>query len=220
MKLTRTANAGILLELDGVTILMDGVCREVKPYPATPPEVKAELTEKLPDVIAFTHIHKDHYDPGFAAEAVRRNGVILGPLNCHGTMEPFKVGNVRIVPVLSRHIGVAGRTVQHVSFIIEGERCIWFTGDAAPSQWKRSDLPRPDVLIVPYAYCNTQSAWLSTRSLGAKTVVLLHMPAQDDDNLGLWNAVKNTLGSLLHNDTGSEHKNGIYIPEMCEILEI
>ena len=51
MKIRRTANAGVLLKLDGVTILMDGVCREVKPYPATPPEVKEELRASMPDAV-------------------------------------------------------------------------------------------------------------------------------------------------------------------------
>ena len=51
MEIRRTANAGVLLKLDGVSILMDGVCREVKPYPATPPEERALLSSCYPDVM-------------------------------------------------------------------------------------------------------------------------------------------------------------------------
>jgi L-ascorbate metabolism protein UlaG (beta-lactamase superfamily) len=210
MKITRTANAGVLLELDGVSILMDGVCREVKPYPATPPEVKAELKANMPEVVAFTHAHKDHYDPGFAAEALRQNGVIFGPAECHGSMEPGQVGSVRITPLVSRHIGAAGKDTQHASFIIEGSACIWFTGDASPSQWGRLSLPKPDVLIVPYAYCNTPAAWAATKALGAKVIVLLHMPARSDDSIGLWSAVENTVG---------ENSN-LFIPAINETVEI
>ena len=47
MELVRTANAGILLKLDGKTILLDGVCREVKPYPATPPKLREQLVDVL-----------------------------------------------------------------------------------------------------------------------------------------------------------------------------
>lgn len=195
MKLTRTANAGILLELDGVTILMDGVCREVKPYPATPPEIKAQLAENIPDVVAFTHAHKDHYDPGFAAFVLQKNGVILGPVDCHGTMEPLTVGTVRITPVSSRHIGAAGKTTPHASFVIEGSCCVWFTGDAAPTQWRQKNVSKPDVIIAPYAYCNTPTAWAATKALGAKHIVLVHMPAPDDDSLGLWKAVNTTVGT-------------------------
>ena len=192
MKLTRTANAGVLLELDGVTILLDGVCREVKPYPATPPEIKAKLTEVIPDVVAFTHAHKDHYDPGFAACALQKNGVILGPSDCHGIMEPLVVGNVKITPISSRHIGAAGKTVNHASFLIEGSKKILFTGDTAPLQWNRIEIPKPDVLIVPYAYANTATGWELTKSMVAEAVVLLHMPAREEDTIGLWPAVEET----------------------------
>ena len=195
MKLTRTANAGVLLELDGVTILMDGVCREVKPYPATPPEIKALLTENIPDVVAFTHAHKDHYDPGFAAYVLQKNGVVLGPDQCHGTMQPVTVGTVRITPVPSRHIGAAGNTTPHASFIIEGSHCVWFTGDAAPTQWRQKNVSKPDVIIVPYAYCNTPAAWSATQKLGAEHIVLVHMPTPDVDNIGLWEAVNSTVGT-------------------------
>ena len=210
MELRRTANAGVLLKLDGVTILMDGVCREVKPYPATPPEVKEELKSNMPDVIAFTHAHKDHYDPGFAADVLRQNGVILGPEGVHGTMVPMMVGPVRIAPIASRHIGVAGKDTPHASFIIEGSTCIWFTGDAAPSQWSRMEMPVPDVLIVPYAYCNTPSAWRSVKQLKPKAVVLLHMPEREADIMGLWHAVESTVGE----------DPILYIPAMNEQLQI
>ena len=207
MDLKRTANAGVLLKLDGVTILLDGVCREVKPYPATPPELKAELMENIPDVVAFTHNHKDHYDPGFAAAALQKNGVILGPRDCHGTMSPLTVGNVRVTPISSRHIGAAGKDVAHASFLIEGSRCILFAGDAAPTQWQGRALPQIDILIVPYAYCNTHSAWTATQKLCRK-VVLLHMPDREQDSLDLWTAVENIAGGC------------VFIPKMNEIISL
>ena len=90
MQIRRTANAGILLMLDGKTVLLDGVCREEYPYPATPPLARAALSESWPDVIAFTHMHNDHYDPDFAADYKKQtNGVILGPESLPGaTAEP------------------------------------------------------------------------------------------------------------------------------------
>lgn len=197
MKIRRTANAGILLELDGVTILMDGVCREVKPYPATPHEERERLQRSFPDVIAFTHAHKDHYDPAFAAAYEKQTGgVVLGPVSlpgCEASMEDTVVNGVYILPVPSRHIGVAGKDVDHASFIVQGRRCLWFLGDAAPMQWRGKDLPKPDVLVVPYAYANTPSGWSLTKSLGADHVVLLHMPKREEDSIGLWDAVTSVL---------------------------
>lgn len=214
MEIRRTANAGVLLELDGVTILLDGVCREVKPYLATPPEERALLTESWPDVIAFTHAHKDHYDPAFAAAYQRQtNGVILGPADLPGAITSQQerlVGGVKVVPVESRHIGVAGKTTSHLSFIIQGSACVWFLGDATPLQWKnRQELPTPDVLIVPYAYAVTATGWEIAKSLGAKQIVLLHMPLRRDDIGGLWDAVEATVP-----------QGSIRIPEMGESIKV
>ncbi len=204
MELRRTANAGVLLKLDGVSILLDGVCREVKPYPVTPPEERALLSQCWPDVVAFTHNHKDHYDPAFAAEFVKQTGgVILGPPGL-GSMQPLTKGGVTVTPIPSRHIGAAGKTTPHASFLIQGTRCIWFLGDASPSFWRnRSDLPKPDVLIVPYAYANTPAGWSATKTLGAETVILLHMPQRKQDTLGLWDAVESVTSDVV-------------IPAMCE----
>ena len=215
MELKRTANAGVLLTLDGVSILMDGVCREVKPYPATPPEERARLEESFPDILAFTHTHKDHYDPGFAAAYQRQtNGVILGSQDIRGAIQDrMEAGGVSVTVLPSRHIGVAGKTTPHVSFIVEGSECAWFLGDSSPLQWKgRDDLPRPDVLIVPYAYANTPSGWSVTKLLQPKKVVLLHMPKREEDTVGLWDAMEATVGT--------PWPENFYVPEMGEMLQL
>lgn len=201
MELTRTANAGVLLKLDGVSILLDGVCREEYPYPATPPEIKAQLMEKMPDAVAFTHAHKDHYDPAFAAYALQKNGVILGPEDCQGSMDPVTMGAVKITPIPSRHIGAAGKTTSHVSFVIEGSQCVLFTGDSSPLYWKdKTYLPVPDVVVAPYAYAATPSALELVKGLGAKELVILHLPPCANDPYDLWTPVETTLkqGSGIH----------------------
>ena len=197
MEIRRTANAGVLLKLDGISILMDGVCREIKPYPATPPEERAAICASYPDMVCYTHSHKDHYDPSFAAEYEKQTGgVILGPGDlpgCSASMEKRTVGNVTVTPIVSRHIGKVGATISHASFIVKGSKCVWFLGDSSPTLWKdRADIPKPDVLIVPYAYTITPSGWALTRSLGAEKVILLHMPAREEDSIGLWAATEAT----------------------------
>ena len=101
--------------------------------------------------------------------------------------------------------------MEHASFILEGSRCVWFLGDAAPTQWRgREDLPKPDVLIVPYAYATTPSAWAFTQSLGAKTVVMLHLPQRELDDIGLWNAIEATVGE----------NSGMLFPAVNETITI
>lgn len=214
MEIRRTANAGVLLKLDGVAILLDGVCREVKPYPATPPEERQLLTGSWPDVVAFTHGHKDHFDPVYAAEYQKQtNGVLLGPEGLAGiqaSLSPVCVGGVTVTPIPSRHIGIAGKTTPHVSFVIEGSSCVWFLGDASPSQWQGKALPKPDVLIVPYAYATTESAWKGTKALQARMVILLHLPERELDVAGLWNAVESTV----------KEPEIVKIPAMSEIITV
>ncbi len=201
--------------MDGVTILLDGVCQEGKPYLTTPPQLRERLATNLPDVLAFTHTHNDHYDPDFAAHfGARTNGVIFGPKGIPGAIaEPKKVGSVQITPIPSRHIGKAGLTMSHISYVIEGSACVWFLGDATPTMWREPlSLPKPDVLIVPYAYATTESAWSLTRQLGATQIVLLHLPHKDADVHHLWDAVQTV--------TQKNPFSGLYIPEIGETISL
>lgn len=213
MQIRRTANAGILLTLDGKTVLLDGACREEYPYPATPPQELALLRASWPDVIAFTHMHNDHYDPDFAADYKKQeNGVILGPASLPGaTAEPVNIGNLKIMAIPSRHIGAAGKTTDHVSFLIMGTKTVLFTGDATPLGWRnREDLPQIDVVAAPYAYAATPSALEIVRSLGAKELVILHLPERGSDPYDLWSPVEATV-------KGSKDIS-VYIPEMSETI--
>jgi len=143
----------------------------------------------LPDILAFTHGHSDHCSEALLLPYRNQKlRPILGPES------PYtQVGQVTITPVTTRHLGKVEPDLKHASFIIQGSRCVWFVGDAAPSNWKgREDLPKPDVLIAPYAYANTKSALALTQSL-TKKLVLLHLPEQDKDPYGLWQQVKETV---------------------------
>ena len=197
MEIRRTANAGVLLKLDGMSLLLDGVCREVKPYPATPEEERSRLLQCCPDILAFSHTHLDHCDPAFAAAWQRQTGrAILCPgeiPGCRTSNKIFHRGGITITPVESRHIGKTEPGLRHVSFVLQGSRCIWFLGDASPLQWKdRPELPQPDVLLCPYAYASTAAAWQITQSLGAKETVILHLPDRENDPFGLWEQVEST----------------------------
>ena len=196
MEILRTANAGVLLTLDGVTILLDGGCKELPPYFGTPKEILKELTLNFPDILAFTHYHNDHYDEEYK-NLYKTNTIrpVYGPdCTCFG-----KYKGVEIKAIPTRHIGKTD--VAHVSFIIKASKCVYFMGDSSPLEWKdKLDLPKPDVVIVPYAYAVTESSWKITKSLGAKDVILLHLPDRENDEYKLWDMVEKTVvnDSCLH----------------------
>ena len=193
MNLRRTANAGFLLELDGAVIALDAVSTSVFPYLATPEGERSHVLEAKPDLLAYTHSHADHFDPDFAQ---RFTGPILGPVATAlpgktVSLAPITVKGVRIIPVITRHIGKSDLSEGHCSFVIEGSRCIWFTGDAGPVQLNAlAGFPKPDVLIAPFAYATTPSALRMVHATGAKELVLCHLPPREQDPDGLWSAVE------------------------------
>lgn len=209
MEIQRTANAGVLLKMDGVSILLDGLCDAVGEYLPTAEHIAQQLLDNPPDVLAFTHYHADHCSEALLLPYRKQNlRPVLGPESL--PLGAVKIGEVTITPVASRHLGKTEPNLQHLSYIVQGTKCVWFVGDAAPLQWKnRADLPKPDVLIAPYAYGNTELAWNLSCSL-AKEVVLVHLPSREADTYGLWSAVEKT--------TKNRENVTLFIPQMGEII--
>ncbi|MBQ8605568.1 MAG: MBL fold metallo-hydrolase [Clostridia bacterium] len=178
MKITRTANAGVLLEMNGKSLLLDGVCGEVYPYTATPKHLLKGLLSA--DALLYTHAHTDHFDGEFT-EQFKNHGTVIGPVE-----NTYNIGDIGITAVSTRHIGRSD--IMHASFIIEGEKNVWFMGDASPSALSEMD-GDPDVIIAPFAYANTRSAFRRTLMTGAKHIIILHLPEKEKDELSLYGAV-------------------------------
>ena len=187
--ITRTANAGVLVEMDGTRILIDGVCQPLPPYLGCPDYLLSTLYEDMPDVLAFTHKHLDHYDSNFVKiyeEKTLRSA--CGP----ESLSFYENNGVTISSFPTRHIGKTD--ILHYSFVIKGSSTIWFMGDATPLSLKStSSLPKPDLLIVPFAYAITPSAWRLAKETGAKKILLVHLPLKEDDSENLWGMVENTV---------------------------
>ena len=194
MLIQRVSNAGVLLQLDGIKLLLDGFCRGYGPFLATPEQICDRLLTEPPDLLAFTHEHEDHFHAALASEYRKQTlRPIIGPENLpYGTTSRgVAVGGVTIQPVKSRHIGKADADIPHVSYAVQGSRTVWFMGDAVPTQWRELQ-EKADVVIVPFGYALTDSAWQLTCSL-ADTVVLVHMPLPENDPDGLWPQVRRVI---------------------------
>ena len=186
MEIKRTANAGVLLGLDGVSILLDGICGEIKPYIKTPYAIAEELYNNLPNIVAFTHTHTDHFDKEFCSYFEEKKGQkAVWPRG--DRVKSF--GGVTVSSVPSRHIGRF--EISHFSFIITGSKTAWFMGDASPVILKSmNDFQRPDILFVPFSYFSTESAVRLTKNVGAKHIVLLHMPKRENEGVAIWQTVE------------------------------
>ncbi len=213
MKIQRVSGAGVLIELDGVRLLLDGFCDGEGPYVGTPGHLAGSLLSDPPQVLAFTHIHADHFS-GPLAETYHKQTLrpILGPENlpCETVCRGVAAGQVSIRPVKSRHIGKEYQHVPHCSFEIRGSRNIWFMGDATPAQW-RGLQEHANVIVAPFAYALSDSAWKMTCSLAEK-VVLVHMPLRENDPDGLWPQVEAV--------TGRYCSEKLLIPDLGQIIEL
>ena len=213
MLISRVSNAGVLLELDGVRILLDGFATNEGPYLATPAPIRDELLANPPDMLAFTHEHPDHFDAQMAEQYHKQTlRPVLGPENlpCGTTARGISHGWVSVLPIKSRHIGKEYFHVPHVSYAINGSKAVWFLGDAVPSQWHGIDR-KCHVLIAPFAYALSDSAWRMTCEL-AEHVVLVHMPLRDNDPAGLWPQVEAV--------TSASCPVQLHIPQIGETIEI
>lgn len=210
MEIQRTANAGVLLKLDGVSLLLDGLCDRVEGYPPTPEDVVQQLLQSPPDLLAFTHNHPDHCSPALLLPYIQnKRRPILGPASLQNAQ--VTVGEVRVTAVETRHLGKTEPGLMHYSFVIEGSQKVWFMGDASPMQLKKlGGFSAPDVLIAPYAYANTEAAWQQVLSLSPKTVVIVHLPEKDRDEWGLRGQVDETAGSF----------PGLWLPEIGQCRSV
>ena len=208
MEIQRTANAGVLLKLDGVSILLDGLCDRVEGYLPTPAHIAQQLLDSPPDLLAFTHCHSDHCSQTLLLPYTKdKHRPILGPVSLPA--QQVRVGKVAVTAVETRHLGKTEPGLIHQSFVMEGSKCVWFMGDASPASLKKfENFPRPDVLIAPYAYANTPSAWAQTMAQKPETVVIVHLPEREQDILGLRQQVEETAGGFA----------GLWLPEIGEHL--
>lgn len=204
--MVRTANAGIRLSMDGLDILLDGVCHPLYPYLGTPTGIRAALLASPPHAVAFTHEHPDHYDEAYARlYKEKMRGSFYGPSHLSG--EELGCG-VRLFAVPTRHIGKTD--IPHVSYCLAGSACVWFMGDASPLELsKMAHLPRPDVLVAPFAYATTPLALRKALGTGARALVILHMPSREEDRDGIWPQL-----SKIQEESGVR----LFIPEPGEEL--
>lgn len=179
-----------------------------------PEPVKARLLAGEPpvDLLAFTHLHPDHFSRRETETYLARNrvrGVLLpedgGPLagpvrrmtGVRGTWESLP--GVRITWVSSGHIGPQYAETAHFCLLAElSGMGVLVTGDADPERgeptWQELGWARPDaVLVNPLFYQSPRGRALLREVLRPERVVLYHIPGADRDPWGLRRMVRRQL---------------------------
>ena len=216
---TRTANAGGILELDGVRLLLDGVSLPCLNYQVTPPSLEEALRATDLDAMLFTHSHADHFSSAFVEAWGRRRGrnlPLAGPADVAAALPgwaveegPLWVGAVSVLPVVCRHMGLQYRSDPHRAYCISGTARCLFLGDASPSEFL---VPREPVqiLFAPYPYASSRGGWRAVQALDPEVLVVTHLPAAEEDPEGICARTEDFLRSV--------QDRPVYCPAMGERL--
>ena len=202
MKVTWITQAGLLIETNGLQIMIDPYLSDcVGKLEGKHRRIPADekLFELSPDVMVFTHDHIDHYDPETVPrflEKKEKSIVVLSPHSCwlkarsHGAphnyvrFEPgvtWTEKNVRFVSVPAEHSDPCA-----IGVIVEAEdKRLYVTGDTLYSFRVLAALPGAiDYVFLPVNGAgnnmNTTDASRFAADCGAKYAVPLHYGLLDE----------------------------------------
>ena len=203
MKITWLGQAGLLLETDRATVMIDPYLSDsvVKVNPRNYRRVPVEerFFEVKPDIMIFTHDHLDHFDPETAPRFINNETAVtvLAPTNARALAMKLGVGQNNYV-LFDRHTewtekGLRFKAVKAchsdstaIGVIIEdGEKTYYITGDTLYNTEIFADLPQNiDVVFLPIngvgCNMNMEDAARFAEKVGAKTVVPLHFGLFDN----------------------------------------
>jgi L-ascorbate metabolism protein UlaG (beta-lactamase superfamily) len=156
------ANAGVLVNIDGKKVLIDGLNNAKYPlYKSTPIEISKKITEGIPpfdhiDVMLVTHNHSDHFDVESVAGFLNKNPDVVVISNDeiitaikkhifdsvetrliaiqpeHPCKKRIQFKGIDIVAFSLAHDGKEHTEVHNLAFLIDGSKKVLHLGDGAP----------------------------------------------------------------------------------------
>ncbi|MDR1701679.1 MAG: MBL fold metallo-hydrolase [Sporomusaceae bacterium] len=200
------ANAGVFIEIGQEKILIDALCRaEGTPYRATPPHLaEAIIGGNAPfdrlSAVLFSHRHSDHYCPQLAASFARQHPAtpvvvpaetgaaanIFAPDLPPGRHARLTLPGITIEIISTVHDGGAYQETRNYAYRLSAQGItLLHLGDTGPSENNLNILRRfgeTAFLLVNFPFITLPSArkrW--TGALGAKHLLILHLPSQESD---------------------------------------
>ena len=202
MKITWIGQAGLLLQTDKTTVIIDPYLSDsvvkVNPNNWRRVPVDESLFDIRPDVMVFTHNHLDHYDPETVPHYITADTsvTVLSPSTVWG--EVRKIGGKNNYVLFDRHtlwthedISFYAVKAQHsdvsaIGVIIKCEgKTYYITGDTLYSTEIFPDLPEDiDAVFLPVNgvgnNMNMTDAAAFAAKTGAKKVVPMHIGMFDE----------------------------------------
>lgn len=204
---TLTANAGVILELNGHSIWVDALHTEpVAGFSSVSPALWRQIQEQVPppDLLCFTHCHPDHYSHALVSEALRlwpSAGLALprrdfpGQLLISGQEARLSAGDKTLRFLRLPHEGTDDRSAPHYGLLISsGGFRVLIAGDCQPA----SPTLTQHLNGVPLDLAILNFPWLTLHRgrrcleevLRPRCLLLCHLPFPEDDVNGWLNAAR------------------------------
>ena len=197
LKLTLTANAGVILEQKKHTVLVDALHREKTYEFSTLTAQQSEnllerYTREQPDLYLTTHFHPDHYSASLLERARKKwpACIFFGPDADLGRAFHFSVAGISVDAAVLPHDGKEYKDVINYGYFLGIEGCnILFLGDCATTAassvgalvaGRRVDLA---VLNFPWV-CLDHARATVEKVILPQAVAVVHLPFREDDLSG------------------------------------
>lgn len=202
MKVTFLGQAGLLLEVEGLKIMIDPYLsdsvgqRDPQKHRRVP--VDERFFDAQPDVMVFTHNHLDHFDPETVERIITGDThiTVLAPGSVWNAVR--KLGGKNNYVLFDRHtqwtegavrfsaVKAAHSDAYAIGVLVEAEgKTFYITGDTLYSKEIFGDLPEKiDYVFLPVNgvgnNMNMADAARFVRDIGAKTAIPVHTGLFDD----------------------------------------
>jgi len=201
MQITWIGQAGLLIRTQGLTLLIDPYLSDSvgKTDPAKSRRVPVDETlfDIEPDMLLFTHVHLDHFDPETVEKYLKKPGpiTVLAPsgswqaARAYGGAHNYVLfdkgtewteGDIRFTAVPAVHSDLAA-----IGIVIEAEgKRVYITGDTLYSKKILEELPEEiDLIVLPVNGAgnnmNMADAARFARNCGAKQAMPVHCGMMD-----------------------------------------
>ena len=199
LRLTLTANAGVILNFDensivyGIDALHD---TKTSDYSCLSPQQLTDtfalMDEAVPDALLVTHCHPDHYSAVLFEKAAERykDCCLIKPWSeseKKNRIYNVSGGKITAIP-LAHRFPEQYPGIENYGFIIEvGGKTVFVPGDAEPLSEKMMQLAgaiHPDAAIMPFLWTIFSRFRRVLDTLAPKNTAFLHLPFVGEDSRG------------------------------------